>query len=321
MAQSRTSLEYCGRIWCGIALLTCLIAPACSRNKSSIPERADEGTYGLSGTPAAPFATEAIVAGQAQSPRPVSRQGAPVSPPPPQSPLPAASNNRKIIRHGNQTIEVPRIDAALDTIRRTVTELGGYTTDESHRQQNDGMNTATITCRVPAEKLDDAIGRFQRLGKQEQLSITAEDISESYSDLEIQIGNQKRLEARLLDLLNRQTNRLTDLLEIERETARVRGEIDRMEGRKRFWDNQLALSTLIVALHDPRPAIASAGGGPWRTLRQAFGDAGDNFVLTVADIIAAIGTLIPLIVTIAVVVLALRWLLRWRRAARVRARA
>ena len=228
----------------------------------------------------------------------------------------ARPTSHRIIRHGNQTIEVARVDAALDTIRRIVSEFGGYTTDETHRQDDRAVNTVSITCRVPAGKLDEAIARVRQLGTQEELSITAQDVSEAYADLEIEMANQKKLEARLLDLLNRQTNRLTDLLEIERETARVRGAIDQLEGRKRFWDNQLDLSTLVVALHEPRPAIASAGGGPWRTIRQAFGDAGDNFVLTIAGIISALGAAVPLLGAVVIVFVALRGWRRRRRAAK-----
>ena len=232
---------------------------------------------------------------------------------------PPASPTRKVIRNGNQTIEVESVDVALDAIRRAVSEFGGYTTDESQRQDDNGRKVASITCRIPAEKLDQATARFRELGTQEALNVTAQDITEAYSDLEIQVANQKRLEARLLDLLNRQANRLSDLLEIEREAARVRGEIDRMEGRKRFWDNQLALSTLVVTAHEPEPVIASAGGGPWRTLRNAFSDAGDNFVLTIAAIISAAGALIPLGIAVVFLIIGVQRWRRRRRAAKAQA--
>jgi hypothetical protein len=146
---------------------------------------------------------------------------------------------------GNQTLEVPRLTRPRhDPPNRPF----GNNDGRSQRRDDNATNTASITCRIPADKLDEAIARVRQLGKQEELSITAQDISEEYADLEIEMANQKKLETRLLDLLGRQTNRLSDLLEIERETARVRGTIDQMEGRKRFWDNQLELSTLIVAV-------------------------------------------------------------------------
>lgn len=308
MSATRRSSQAGGALLCLLALL----APAAAGCAYKAEPPTQSGPAGVAGAP--PPAQTLALAGPAPPASPAARvAGLGQSAPAVQQRPATAPTTRRIIRHANQTIKVPRVDAALDSIRRLAGDAGGYTTDESQRQDDNGTHTASITCRVPAEKLDEVVSRAGQLGEQESLSITAEDITAAYVDLEIQVANKKRLEARLLELLNRQTNRLTDLLEIERETARVRGEIDQMEGRKRYWDSQVALSTLIVTLHEPRPAIASASGGAWRTLRGAFADAGDNFILTVADIISSLGTLVPLALVLLLAILALRWARRvWR---------
>ena len=97
-----------------------------------------------------------------------------------------------------------------------------------------------------------------------------------------------------MSLLKRPTNKLADLLEAERELARVRTDIDAMEGRKRLWDNQIAYSTVTINVHEPGPVVQ--GGGVFRTLWRSFGQSGENFVLTVAKLIALAGTLVPLAV-------------------------
>jgi hypothetical protein len=147
------------------------------------------------------------------------------------------------------------------------------------------------------------------------VQLSAQDITEQYFDLEIRLANQRRLETRLLELLERRTNELSDLLEIEREAARVRGEIEQLEGRKRFWDNQVSLSTLQVELHEPRPAIAGSEGGAWRTLLDSFRRFADNFVLSIAGIIAVAGGLIPVAVALGLVIWIAGGLLRRRRRA------
>jgi hypothetical protein len=124
------------------------------------------------------------------------------------------------------------------------------------------------------------------------------------------------LESRLLALLERPGNRLSELLEVERELARVRGEIDQMEGRQRFWDNQAALSTLSVTVHEPAPSVAGAQGGPWTTLKRSCSEAADNFVLAVAGLIAFTGSLVPVVVALGVAVWLLARLWKWRRRSR-----
>ena len=218
---------------------------------------------------------------------------------------------RKIIRSGQLNLEVATIEKAEAAVKGFVTSIGGYTADESQSQDTYSVKQASITCRIPAEKLEAVLAKFKEIGKLETLSINANDITEQYFNLEIRIHNQKRLEGELLELLSRPSNKLADLLEVEREVARVRGEIDEMEGRKRFWDNQVDFSTIVVNMHEPRPAIAGGEGGAFRKLLRAFRQAGENFVDTVAGIIAASGALIPIAAVFAAVV----WVVRriWRK--------
>jgi hypothetical protein len=78
----------------------------------------------------------------------------------------------------------------------------------------------------------------------------------------------------------------------------------------------VSFSTLRVTLHGPRSVIVSAEGGPWRTLLSAFSLAAQNFVLTVAGIIATAGEAIPLLgCFLAALWVARAWWRRRRRAA------
>jgi hypothetical protein len=210
----------------------------------------------------------------------------------PPGPL-AVPAERKIIRNGSLTLEVRRLDDALSAIRTATEKAGGYVTNESQGKDQYGARQGAITCRVPAARLDRTLAEFQALGRVEGVNVTAEDITEQYFNLEIRLRNQQDLEARFQKLLDKPGNKVSDLLEIEREMARVRGEIDELEGRKRFWDSQVSLSTLTVQLHEPRPAIVGEGGGILGTLKSAFRQLGENLVETIAWLIASLGVIIP----------------------------
>lgn len=227
----------------------------------------------------------------------------------------AVPAERKIIRNGSVQVEVPDLDAALDALRALSAAVGGYVSAEESRGGEAGRaRNGTITLRVPAERLDEAIAKASALGRALGRSVHAEDITEQYFDFEIQLRNRLALEATLRQLLGRSGNRLSDLLEVEREMARVRGEIEQLEGRKRFWNNQVGLATLHVLLAEPAPLLAGDRGGVWQALRDAFGQAGENFVATVAGVIAATGSLVPLGLALLVAFVAVRALWRrWRR--------
>lgn len=226
---------------------------------------------------------------------------------------PPSPSARRFIRNGSLSLEVRSVDVALVAVKSLLESEGGYVGNESQSENEYRARSASVTCRVPAERLPPVVEKLKGLGKLESLNITAEEITEQYFNLEIRIANQKQLEARLLELLRRPTNQLKDLLEIEREYARVRGEIDGLEGRKRFWDNQVALSTLVVSLHEPRPPITGTGGGVLRTLLNSFQEAAENFISTIAGIIALAGAVLPIAVLLWLAFFA--WKRRRRRAA------
>jgi hypothetical protein len=307
----------------GLALGLCVLAVACTRGA----ERADSGVTTVDEAPAPMLAEQAQVrAGGSGMGASVAPMAAPPPAPPPPAPPPAPGTSahvpvpteRKVIRNGTMHVEVERIDPALEALRAHVAAVGGYVAGESSSARSGGRaRVASMTLRVPAARLDETVAKVRTLGQELSLTITAEDITEQYFDLEIRLRTQRDLETRLRQLLDRPSNRLTDLLEIEREVARVRGEIDQMEGRKRYWDNQVGFSTLTVNLVEPAPMVAGEQGGVWQTLERALGDAADNFVLTIAGIIAATGALVPLAVALLVAFFVLRAI--WRRWRRVRA--
>ncbi|HEX6162905.1 MAG TPA: DUF4349 domain-containing protein [Vicinamibacterales bacterium] len=206
--------------------------------------------------------------------------------------------DRKLIRNGEITLEVKSVESALAGLAETVRTIGGQSTNQIERQNQYGVRTASLTWLVPAARLDAAIAAIRALGQPKELSLKTEDVTTSYFDVTVRIDTQKQLERQLVALLGRASNRLSDLLEIEREVARVREEIDRLEGRVRLWDSQLAMSSVVITLTEPTP-IAARTGGPLTTLIRSFGAAGENFVLTLAALVAAAGSALPVMLLLA----------------------
>jgi hypothetical protein len=124
--------------------------------------------------------------------------------------------------------------------------------------------------------------------------VNAEDVSEEFVDLTARMANSHRLEERLVELLRTRTGKLQDVLTVERELARVREEIERMEGRLRFLKNSAQLSTLAVTLYEPPPLVASHPGRS--VIGEAFKTAWRNFVGVVAGVIASLGYVTPIVI-------------------------
>jgi hypothetical protein len=202
--------------------------------------------------------------------------------------------SRLIIRTGQAGIEVDSLEPALDLLRMTAVRIGGFVGNANIQTGRNQVRQATVEIKVPAGRFDDLTDGLRPLGKVEFLTVGAEDVSEEFVDLTARSANARRMEERLLELLATRTGKLQDVLSVERELARVREEIERMEGRLRYLKARTQLSTLSVALHEPPPLVSPTPGR--NPLAQAVREAWRNFVGVLAAGIASLGYLVPVLV-------------------------
>jgi hypothetical protein len=113
--------------------------------------------------------------------------------------------------------------------------------------------------RVPAARFDEVVTRIARLGELVDRNISASDVTEELFDLDIRLENARKARERLLEHLA-QSQKIEDTLKIEAELTRLTGEIERMEGRKRFLSSQVALSTIQVQFNSTAPQGAASDG-------------------------------------------------------------
>jgi hypothetical protein len=202
--------------------------------------------------------------------------------------------SRLIIRTGQAGIEVDSLEPALNLLRMTAARIGGFVGNANIQTGRNQVRQATVEIKVPAGRFDDLTDGLRPLGKIEFLNVAAEDVGEEFVDLTARTANARRLEERLLELLATRTGKLQDVLSVERELARVREEIERMEGRLRYLKARTQLSTLSIALHEPPPLVSPTSGRS--PLAEAVREAWRNFVGLLAAGIASLGYLVPVLV-------------------------
>lgn len=199
-----------------------------------------------------------------------------------------------IIRIGDARIEVNDIREAVTQLRAMAQRLGGHVANSSYHGGRNEIRAATLELKVPAARYDEAVAELDRIGRVEYVNSRAEDAGEEYADASARLANARRLEERLLALLTSRTGKLEEVLAVERELARVRGEIEQIEGRLRYLRTRAAMSTLTVTVHEPEPMLGGVpGDNPFtHALRRAW----RNFVGLLAGMIAALGIIVPLAV-------------------------
>jgi hypothetical protein len=197
-----------------------------------------------------------------------------------------------IIRVGDASVEVDSLEPAIALVTQLASRLGGYVANTSLQGGLTQIRSATLTLRIPAARYEEALGGLRPIGDLETVNTSAQDVGEEYVDLNARVQNGRRVESRLVALLATRTGKLDDVLAVERELARVREQIERIEGRLRYLRARAAMSTLTVTVHESVPLI---GYDPsTNPVAEAFKTAWRNFVAFVAAFIAALGWVIPL---------------------------
>jgi hypothetical protein len=232
-----------------------------------------------------------------------------------QSQAAAEAFNRKIIRNGEIVLVVDDPAAAQAKVSNIAESSGGFVVTSEISQAGSSSPTVAITMRVPADKFGPAMEALHAVGTRvEREKTTGQDVTEEYIDLEARIRTKQALEAQFLEIM-KQAHTVSDALEVQRQISEVRGEIEQLEGRRRFLENQSSLSTINVTLHTPAAVVTTTGTTFGDQIRRAFGDSVDTASAIVIGFIRLLGVGIPVFLLI---ILPISLLLRllWRRVQR-----
>ena len=111
---------------------------------------------------------------------------------------------------------------------------------EKHSGYTEFSDNSTANVKVPVEKAQTALKDFENIGTVTSKTITANDVTEHYSDTKVRLDNLRRLQKRLSELLSRAT-RVEDILRIERELSRVTTDLERHQARMNVLEKQIAM--------------------------------------------------------------------------------
>jgi hypothetical protein len=164
-----------------------------------------------------------------------------------------------IVRTAGITLTTKDFDIARSGLDEILKRHHGYVGELNVSTPTGSGRSFTATLRVPADQLDAAMADLRKLGRVESESQSGQEITAQYVDLEARLTNARHTEARLTDLLNQRTGKLSDVLAFEKEIDRVRGEIESMEAERKNLANQVDFATInVTAAEDYRAELQLA---------------------------------------------------------------
>jgi len=199
---------------------------------------------------------------------------------------------RKLIRNAKLSLEIQKYET-FDSALKTLTSRYGYLSNIQVRQDEHGVRRADITLRVDAARFEEALAAFKQLGKVRQEEISVEDVTRTYADLEARFANKRVSAARLREIIQNRTGKLSEVIEAEEALARVTEEMESMEAQKRSLDNQLSYSTIRAEVNEPAIDEGALRPSLWAPLGQALKDARSTLIGSLAFLLSALIVLSP----------------------------
>ena len=220
---------------------------------------------------------------------------------------------RKIIYNAQLTLVVESVSEVGEKLTRLVKQSGGYVAETDQSSFTRTQRRTMWKVRIPVERFEPFLNEVSRMGELQQNHVGSQDVTQEFYDLESRISNKQKEEKRLLKHLEDSTGKLEDILSVERELTRVRGEVEQLQGRLRYLANFSALSTVTINAVETRdyapPVAPTFAIQVWRAFRGSL-DHIANFVKGL--ILVAVATL-PWIPVFAVIGLPFWFVIRRRR--------
>jgi hypothetical protein len=155
-----------------------------------------------------------------------------------------------IVRTAGITITTKDFDNARASLDDILRRHHGYIGELTVNTPTGSGRSFSAILRIPADQLDAAMADLRKLGRVEAESQSGQEVTAQYVDLEARLANARNTEKRLTDLLSQRTGKLSDVLAVETEIDRVRGEIERMEAERKNLANQVAFAAINATVSE-----------------------------------------------------------------------
>jgi len=188
-----------------------------------------------------------------------------------------------IVQTASLNILATNYDEASAAIEKLAAAHGGYVEKLDAKGQTGNARELTASLRIPAKQLDAFLADVRKLGHVEEENRSNEEVSDQYVDLQARLKSARATEQRLIELLGTRTGELQDVLEAERELARIRAEIESIQGQSTILVHRVNYAMVQVNLSEEYRQVLGSGAISTGTkirnaLVEGFGNLEDGVV-------------------------------------------
>lgn len=231
---------------------------------------------------------------------------------------------RLVIRNASLSIVVRDPGAAMDEIISMAEGMGGFvvTSNLYQRRLANGnlVLEGSVTVRVPALNLNEALEQIKGLVDNPQTDILTEnisgqDVTAEYTDLKSRLRNLEDAAEQLRKIMETAT-KTEDVLRVLNELRSVTEQIEVLKGQIKYYEESAAMSAISVTIQ-AQETVAPITVGGWKpegVARDAIQALIDAYQTIASGVIWLVLFCLPIALPIGLVVFFIvRGVLRWRK--------
>jgi len=163
---------------------------------------------------------------------------------------PSFTVDAMIARTASLSIIVKDFAASRISLDSILARHQGYSAHLNASTSENAPRSITASLRVPANELATTLAELKSLGHVETESQSGEEVTQQHADLVARLKNSRETERRLQAILLQRTGKISDVLAVEQEIARVRGEIEQMEAEQKSLEHRVDFATIELRLSE-----------------------------------------------------------------------
>jgi hypothetical protein len=160
-----------------------------------------------------------------------------------------ATQTAPMIAHSvSLTVQVRDLSSARAALEALLARHHGYAAQLTVNTAEGSSRNLQSSLRIPDSELASAIAEMRALGRVETETQSGEEVTQQHADLVARLQNSRETEQRLRDLLAQRTGKIDEVLQVEEEIARVRGQIEEMEAQQKVLEHRVDFATIELQL-------------------------------------------------------------------------
>ena len=193
---------------------------------------------------------------------------------------------QKIVKNASLRFETDDLEKTFNQLQIAIKENKG-SVENDFQEKNYDKISRNITVRIPSQNFDSFLKAISKgVSYFDEKNISSQNVTEEYIDLNSRLNTKRKLEARYLEILQK-ANKISEILEIEKQISAIREEIEAKEGRLKYLENRVSESTVTIDFYktiaQKEGIKISYGSKIWNAIKSGFFSLSD-FLLSIVSI-------------------------------------